>query len=146
MQFSLFFFFLSLFSLTSFSQSENEPFQPVVLQSKFSVASYLNEIQLNGQRVFYIDFEDDSSAWVASSNGLFYFNGYDWSHFTEDDGLPSSMVRCVCVTSDGRVWIGTDQGAGEFDPSEKKFYTHGSQTGLAGQSVRRIHQAADGGL
>lgn len=54
------------------------------------------------------------------------------------------MIRYVRVLRDGTIWVGTDRGAGAFDG--QTFTSHGSETGLAGPSVRRITEDTDGSL
>ncbi|RJP19048.1 MAG: PAS domain S-box protein [Candidatus Omnitrophota bacterium] len=103
-----------------------------------------DDLQLRDRNIFYIDFEPDGVAWIATSVGLYRYDGYRWKCFTETDGLPSSFVRCVHFDRSGRLWVGTNQGAGVFDG--QTFSTLGSENGLAGPSVRRIREEEDGTL
>ncbi len=114
------------------------------LDSIWRVQDYIEDANVHYQHFFDIDFESNGTAWIASSRGLYRFEGYRWRHFVEMDGLPSSIVRCVFVTRNNELWVGSDRGAGEFDGSEYKTYA--SEVHLAGPSVRRIHQDEDGTL
>src|SRR3972149_5548491 len=46
----------------------------------------------------------------------------NWQVFTIADGLPDSSIRCVRV-SNGRVWIGTDNGLALLDGNAWKCWT-----------------------
>ncbi len=94
--------------------------------------------------IFNISFETNSIAWIAASDGLYRYDGYEWRRFTKENGLPSDFVRCVFVDNGGGIWAGTDSGAVRYDGST--FHTFGSEKGLAGPSVRRISQDPDGTL
>lgn len=94
--------------------------------------------------LFSIDFDSDGTAWIASGNGLIRYDGYRWTRFTTDHGLPSNFVRCVYVSGTNEVWIGTDRGAGVFDGAA--FDSRGSESGLAGSNVRRIFRDRQGTL
>jgi len=94
--------------------------------------------------IWYLDFEPEGAVWLATSNGLYRYDGYDWEQFDSTNGLPSDYVRCVRRASDGRLWVGTDRGAGVFDG--ERFDPAGTVEGLAGPSVRRIVEDPDGTL
>jgi len=108
------------------------------------VTSLLEDANLEGGAIFVIDFEPNGTAWIAASDGLYRHDGYRWYRYTADHGLPSNYVRCVRVTRDGELWVGTDRGAGVFDG--KNFDPRDSQGNLAGPSVRRIVEDPDGTL
>jgi hypothetical protein len=109
-----------------------------------TVASFLNDAGLTRRRIFDLDFEPDSSVWLAAADGLYHYDGYTWRRFSIEDGLPSSFVRCVLRTRNGVLWVGTDKGAGTFDG--KKFNFIATEAVLAGPSVRRIVEDPDGTL
>ena len=94
--------------------------------------------------IWHLDFEPGGDVWLATSNGLYRYDGYDWEQFDSTNGLPSDYVRCVRRASDGRLWVGTDRGAGVFDG--EGFDPAGAIEGLAGPSVRRIVEDPDGTL
>ncbi len=137
-------------SLLSYSLSKEEvvwksipPFT-ARLDSSWLVTDFLEETKLYYSHLFHIDFEPNGTMWLATSEGLFRYDGYQWERFTEKDGLPSSFVRCVLVTRENDLWVGTDQGAGIF--RERRFDTLDSENNLAGPSIRRIVEDRDGSL
>ena len=98
------------------------------------------------QVVFDIAFTPDGNAWLAADDGLRRFDGFTWNLFGTNNGLPSSFTRAVCVDNRGRLWVGSDAGAGIWDFERQKYDPHGSQTGLANRNVREIDQDPDGTL
>jgi len=89
-------------------------------------------------------FEESGVAWFAASDGLYRYDGYVWQRFSVEHGLPSVFVRSVHVARDGRLWVGTDRGVGVF--AGEHFQAIGNVSQLAGPSVRRIVEDADGTL
>ena len=108
------------------------------------ITSFLDDANLQGRGIFFVDFEENGTAWIAASDGLYRYDGYHWDRYTSAHGLPSDYVRSVLVTRDGKLWVGTDRGAGTFDGTT--FDPAGTQDHLAGPSVRRIVEDPDGAL
>lgn len=110
--------------------------------SPWLISDYLEDGDLLYKSLFHIDFESNGTAWIAGSEGLYRYDGYEWTVFTEKDGLPSRFIRCVLVTRNNTLWVATDRGAGIFDG--KTFKTYLSELYLAGPSVRRMIEEPDG--
>ena len=112
----------------------------------WQVTSYGNEAGLSQQRAFDIAFTPDGTVWTACSDGLRRFDGYEWSRFDTNDGLPSSFVRALCVDNLGRLWVAPIR-ARAFGICERHIYDPlGSQSGMANANVREIDQDPDGTL
>ena len=122
--------------------------QEVSTQPSYSqpwqVISYAKPAGLGQQRTFDITFSPDGTTWLAAESGLYRFDGLNWDHFTTSNGLPSAFIRAVCMDHDGRLWVGSDAGAGEWDFARQTYDPHGSLTGLANSNVREIDQDPDG--
>lgn len=108
------------------------------------IHSLLDAGRLHQRNVFQVAFDHEGSAWLATSDGLYRYDGYEWRRYGEADGLPSAFVRAVLWDLQGQLWVGTDRGAGTFDG--RHFDPAGSDTGLPGPSVRRIRQDPDGSI
>jgi signal transduction histidine kinase/ligand-binding sensor domain-containing protein/ActR/RegA family two-component response regulator len=48
--------------------------------------------------------------WVGTENGLFRFDGQNFSMFTTAQGLPSNWIQSVVESEDGTLWVGTSAG------------------------------------
>src|ERR1043166_8369159 len=112
----------------------------------WQVTSYALSAGLTHQRVFDIAFETNGNVWLATDDGLRRYNGYNWQLFDTNSGLPSSFVRALLVTREGDLWVGTDKGAGVFDPRRNRYDTRGSEKNLAGPNIRQIAEDPDGTL
>jgi signal transduction histidine kinase/CheY-like chemotaxis protein len=106
------------------------------IDSPWLISNFLTDSDLYYKNIFDIAYDKDKNIWVATSEGLYQYDGYQWFRYTELNGLPSRFIRCVMVTHDNILWIGTDRGAGTFDGN--KFETNLSDINLVGSSVRRI--------
>ena len=83
------------------------PFGPdATAQGRRHIESLLDDAGLFGRFVFYVDFDREGKAWIASSAGLYVYDGYTWTQFSQSDGLPSNFVRSLKVARDGTVWVG----------------------------------------
>lgn len=107
-------------------------------KNEWNLHDFTEESGLAASNVFQIDFDSDNNAWLATSNGLVKFNGFDWITYTMKDGLPSNFVRSVHAVGSKSLWIGTDSGAVLF--TNGNFSKNGSDTGLFGKNVRRIYK------
>lgn len=110
--------------------------------SEWRMQSFAVEAGLTCQGVNDICFETNGNAWVATSDGLYHYDGYLWTNYSENAGLPSPFVRSVLLTRSGKLWVGTDKGAGIFDG--RQFSYNGADKGLAGPSVRSMTEDPDG--
>lgn len=97
-------------------------------------------------------FEDrDGNMWFALNNAVRRYDGYTWTVYSEEDGLPFPNVRTIGQSDDGAMWFGTARGVVRFDSTESgpeawKAYT--TEDGLAGNSVgwARTVESRDGSI
>ena len=136
---------LILSGFRSLAGPVSEVVQPAYDQS-WQITSYATDAGVSRQRVFDIAFSRDGTVWLAADDGLQQFDGYKWDRFGTNSGLPSTFTRAVCVTAEGQLWVGSDAGAGIFDPKSGKYDTQGSKDGLANSKVREIDEDPDGSL
>jgi ligand-binding sensor domain-containing protein len=69
--------------------------------------------------------DSQSLLWIATENGLFKFNGYEYTHFAQNDSLPNSIPNNNCrkllEDSQKRIWICTDNGLVFYDHTTNDF-------------------------
>ncbi|MBM3130010.1 MAG: hypothetical protein FJ009_15485 [Chloroflexi bacterium] len=100
---------------------ENEQWQ------KYSFANnYINALVLDA----------NGAPWIATSDGVFFYDGRAWARLTRAHGLASHRVHAITITRDARIWFGTDEGATVFDGKTYRTYT--KIDGLADNIVRAI--------
>ena len=110
--------------------------QDVTEAQPWQFDSFTEDAGLQGCSILHCATAPDGRVWFATSAGLASYDGYDWSRYRVEHGLPSDYVRCVAFTAAGVCWVGTDQGAVRFDP--ERGVALPTETHLAGPSVRRI--------
>ncbi|HEX3477352.1 MAG TPA: two-component regulator propeller domain-containing protein [Kofleriaceae bacterium] len=54
--------------------------------------------------------DDDGLLWLGTQDGVYRFDGEQFTHFSVDDGLASSLVYAVGTAPDGRVCAGGNSG------------------------------------
>ncbi len=72
--------------------------------------------------------DQDGFIWLATSDGLSRFDGYDFVTYRQIEGDPTSLrhnhVWCLLEDSEGQLWAGTDGGGlSRLDPATGSF-TH----------------------
>ena len=124
---------------------EWRPYEPrEITHGSWRIKSLLDDAGLSGRFVFFVDFDRHGNAWIASSEGLYSYDGYTWTRYSQRDGLPSNFVRSVRVAGDGTLWIGTNKGVATRDAQGR--ITVLKDAGPAGPNVRRIVEDPDGTL
>lgn len=70
---------------------------------------------------------------------------YSRTDFTQQSGLPQDTIRTIAQTTDGYLWLGTDEGLARFDGYEFTIFdkTNGD---LPANSVTALASASDGAL
>jgi frataxin-like iron-binding protein CyaY len=94
----------------------------------------------------------DGAVWFATmggarfiGDGVYRFDGENWTHFSTENGLPSDEVSSMAVTPDGAIWFSTlSSGIARFD-GETWVY-HKKSNGLGSNDVRSMAVAPDGKL
>jgi hypothetical protein len=79
-----------------------------------------------------LDVAADGTVWAGTNNlqGVFAFDGANWTHYTSVDGLPAPLSGTVAAAPDGTLWVGSvsvddspGAGAARFDGSTWTIYT-----------------------
>jgi hypothetical protein len=65
-------------------------------------------------------------------------------YFNQDQGLPATLIQCMCLDSYGNVWIGTDGGLCKFDGKEWWIYT--IKQGLSNNHIISLIKSSMGNL
>jgi signal transduction histidine kinase/ligand-binding sensor domain-containing protein len=65
--------------------------------------------------------------------------------WTQQDGLPQDTIRALAQTTDGYLWVGTDEGLARFDGYEFVVFDK-TKGDLPGNSITALASAADGAL
>lgn len=124
--------------------SQNLRPDAVALDRPWQIESYGEAASVANHRVYELAFEENGTVWIAASNGLHRYDGYRWTVYREKDGLPSTNIRTLLRSRKKELWIGTDKGAGVFNPESKSFDRRGSDKALPNQNVRRMSEDPDG--
>src|SRR5215469_7199535 len=64
--------------------------------------------------------------------------------WTQENGLPQDTIRAITQTTDGYLWLGTDEGLARFDGYE--FSTFSRKDGMPSNSITALAPGRDGSL
>src|ERR1700723_2571034 len=71
---------------------------------------------------------------------------YVQSSWNSETGLPENSVHAIAQTTDGYVWLGTEQGLTRFDGVSFVTYTFHNSPGLASDLIQTLAASRDGSL
>lgn len=102
------FFLLLLFSIVLNSQTNNIgiPF----------TTNYPNEVYKGGTQNWDVGQHPNGFLFFANNNGLLQFDGTNWTQFPLAN---NTIVRSLCITDDGRIYVGGQGDFGYFEPNEQ---------------------------
>ena len=88
--------------------------------------------KLNGGGVNTIHEDRTGTLWVGAMDGLYRYNRQSgtFARYTENQGLPSSTIRCILEDGLGRLWLSTQKGISRFDPQRETFRNYDASDGL----------------
>ena len=103
--------------------------------------------RLHGGGLTSIHEDRTGTLWVGSFDGLYRFNRQNgtFARYTENQGLPSSTIRCIRDDGFGRLWLSTQKGISRFDPQNETFRNYDASDGLQSNEFSDgCFQAPDG--
>src|SRR5438874_1205918 len=86
------------------------------LAERFPVKTYTAADGLLRDAVYKIKQDLNGFLWFCTGDGVSRFDGYGFTNFTTDDGLPDRHVNDFLQTSDGTVYLATDGGLARLNP------------------------------
>ena len=91
----------------------------------------------------------EGDLWIASfsdSKGLIHLKkDGSFDSFTTDKGMPDNDIRCICVTDDGTVIAGTNQGIA-WIKGGKVIMTAGEKDGIDNTMILSLEEGDDGSI
>ena len=89
----------------------------VFYAERLPVKTYTVADGLLRDEVFKIKQDSRGFLWFCTIEGVSRFDGYAFTNFTTDDGLPDRHVNDFLETRGGAIYLATDQGLAKLDPS-----------------------------
>lgn len=78
--------------------------------------------------VHYVTQDQEGYLWIATADGLARYDGYAFEtfHADADDAraLPRSNVQSLLVSSDNRIWVGTEGGGLSVLSTNRQYFTN----------------------
>ena len=109
-------FLLSLFAITSLLGQKKYNFEHISIPDGLSNA-----------QVWDIKQDQYGFLWIATSDGLNCYDGYNFKIYKNDPGdrnsLPNNVVSSLMIDHDGTLWVGTSGGFCKFNRANESFET-----------------------
>lgn len=88
--------------------------------------------------------------WIATARGLNKFHPLtnQFSHYTEENGLPNNSVLGIVEDQEGFLWLSTNEGLSKFDTKKNTFRNYSIADGLQSNefSPRASYVDAEGNI
>ncbi len=144
MVFIRYFLQLTVFSISIFAESANSA--PLIVD-RLGLQQGLSQ-----STVYSIVQSHDGYIWIATTDGLDIYDGYEIRHLQHNPDDPFSLsgnyIYSLLVSKDGSIWIGTlGAGLNRYDPATKKmdhFLASNSKNSLLSNDVYSLYQSTNG--
>jgi ligand-binding sensor domain-containing protein len=128
------------------------PVAAVVLASQFLVAErlpikgYTIADGLAQNAVNRIVRDSHGFLWFCTSEGLSRFDGYTFTNYGTEQGLPHRIVTDFLQTRGGEYWVATHGGVSRFTPKETPMFTSIIPNDPSARAVNALREGRDGGI
>lgn len=90
---------------------------PTAEAERLPVRTYTVADGLLRDTVYKIKQDSRGFLWFCTAEGISRFDGYAFTNFTTDDGLPSRYVNDFLETRDGTIYLATGGGLARLNPT-----------------------------
>ena len=119
-----------------------------------------NPYSLSHNRVWAVTEDRDGRLWVATSLGLNrlepgrFLDQASFTHYLhradQPDSLSNDKVRCLLVTRENVLWVGTERGLNRFDPDtdrfERFYHIPDDPNSLSNDTITSLYEDGNGDL
>jgi ligand-binding sensor domain-containing protein/signal transduction histidine kinase len=121
--------------------------EPASAEWNYSARSWQAQNGLPGETVQAFAQTADGFLWVGTSEGLFRFDGANFTLFSHENtpALRENSVLCLRTGRDGRLWIGTD-GGGLVEMHNGSFRAFTPSDGFTDGFIRALFEDRGGAL
>lgn len=91
-------------------------------QLKYQIEKYYYGEQSQSSKINSICQDKEGFLWLATFDGLYKFDGYNFTKYQAPYRRKSNSIRCLYNSNDGEIWIGTQtDGLLSFNTNKEKF-------------------------
>lgn len=110
--------------------------------SKITPLGVIEKVGIPGEAdIAFTDIVADNknNLWLATSNGVYKYNGYTYRVYKEKNGLASNNIYCAFQDREGNFWFGTP-GFGVSKFSGEAFISYSSKDSLPSDYVNSLFE------
>ncbi len=113
---------------------------PLLVQAEqLPITTFTTTNGLAQDRVKKIVRDSRGYLWFCTADGLSRFDGYSFTTYGTDQGLPHQSMNDLLEAQDGIYWVATNGGGvGRFDPAVKSEFVFGSGVTRSQQLTRQL--------
>lgn len=80
----------------------------------YNVSGYSANQDLHSQ-VISVHQDSEGFIWFGTHGGIYRFDGNEFIHFGDDEGLPGTFMRDILEDKEGMIWMVTDNGLTKYN-------------------------------
>jgi ligand-binding sensor domain-containing protein/HPt (histidine-containing phosphotransfer) domain-containing protein len=104
-------------------------------------------LNAGGRNVAEVIEDHEGAYWMVGTDTLLRWPGpQEWRGWTKSEGLPDDVVWSIVRDRRSRLWVGTNNGVGMWDPAQGRWQTWREAEGLAAATVSAMAVAPDGAV
>jgi signal transduction histidine kinase/streptogramin lyase len=101
--------------------------------------------------IYAIVTDKNGYLWFATGEGLSRFDGYEFTNYGLNEGLPDAMVNALLIARDGSLWVGTQKGLCHFNPESRsparqRFTVYQPSALKDARNIRALAEDRDGSI
>lgn len=99
-----------------------------------------NLLSISSDNITTIYEDNKQQLWIGTDGGinLFDYKNQTFTHFTEAEGLPNSVVNAILEDESGDLWISTNKGISRFNTEKRSFENYDVRDGLQSNEFIRM--------
>ena len=90
------------------------PYEPVNADPLQEPWRWRHYPELNGLGLRCLAESADGAMWFGTDEGVWRYDGIDWSVYTSADGILGRSVTAICAAKDGSLYAGTEKGISRY--------------------------------
>lgn len=126
--------FLSFATLQGLSASNNE----------WRFTTYTTSDGLSNDYIRTLALDGDGFLWIGTINGLNRYDGYTFKQYgtiqSENKSVPVPAIKCIFLTKDNELLIGTQKGVLKYDKNQDKIVNYELCNAIADKAIRTINE------
>ncbi len=87
-----------------------QEYKPQIRNTLFNPLSWTHFPEFSNHKFYCMTEGKDSAIWFGTANGVVYYNGIKWRHYTTADGIIEGRIKSLLTAKDGSIYAASNEG------------------------------------